>query len=88
MAIDVQKSVESPLDAAIILLLILLAFVVVAILGFHTIPNQNLPIFAAFSAAAVTGPLGVYFGFRWGSNKASQQKDQTIATMAAKDNNS
>lgn len=77
---------ESKLDSAIILLLIFLAFVVVMLLAFVAIPDKNLPILSAFASAAVTGPLGIYFGFRWGSSKTSQDKDATIATMAAKDN--
>lgn len=81
--IEATKSVESPLDAAIILLLIMLGAGTLTILAFVTIPDKNLPIFSAFGAALITGPIGAYVGFRWGSSKGSQDKDATIATMAA-----
>lgn len=82
MAIETTKSVEGPLDAGIILLLILEGAGVIGLLAFVSIPDKNLPILSAFAAALITGPIGVYTGFRWGSSKTSQQKDETIATMA------
>ena len=86
MAVDTTKSVESPLDAGIILILLLMLSGSLAVLAFVTVPHDNLPVFIALASNGIVAPIVAYVSFRWGSSVGSQAKDATIAAMA-KDNN-
>lgn len=87
MAIDTQKSVESPLDAGIIMILLLMLTGSLAVLAFVTVPHDNLPVFIALASNGIVAPIVAYVSFRWGSSKGSQAKDETIASMAKESNN-
>ena len=65
--------------------MLLLLAGVLSVLAFVTIPQGNLPIFVAIVSNGIVAPIAVWTGFRWGSSKSSQAKDQTIATLAKSD---
>lgn len=44
-------------------------------LVYVTIPQANLPIFAALVSGTVGGALGLYTGARWGNKKPSSEEN-------------
>lgn len=61
------------LDAALVLGAMLIIGGGLAMLGLHDIPDKNLPIFASILTGLVTGILGSYAGFRWGSSVTAKR---------------
>jgi hypothetical protein len=63
---------NSTLDAAVVLLSLLLVAGALAVLAFVEIPDKNLPVFTA-GFTAVIGILTTYAGFRWGSSVTAKR---------------
>lgn len=80
---DTDTKGDRTLDAAFIFAMLFLMGSAVFILGFHDIPKDNMPLFAALTSGTVGSSIGAYVGYRWGSSKGSQAKDDTIVQMAS-----
>lgn len=76
-----DKTVEFRLDVAVVLALLGMVTLILLALVFVPIPDKNQTLFTSISTALVTGGLGSYFGYRWGSSKGSASKDATIADL-------
>lgn len=70
------------LDAAVILLLMVMLGGVLAVLAFVNIPDKNETLFAAIAGGVVGASFTAYIQWRWGSSKGSAMKDQALADMA------
>ncbi len=67
----------STLDAALVLVTLLLLGGGLAALAFVNIPDKNLPIFAALLTGLVGSVIGAYAGFRWGSSITAKKLSGT-----------
>ena len=54
------------------------------ILAFVSIPDKNMPIFAAMFSGGVLGTLGTLVGYRWGNAISSEKKTDTLSSLAVK----
>lgn len=72
------------LDALVIFGFLVLIGGVLWSLVFETIPDKNMPLFAALSSGVLGSGLGAYVGYRWGSSKGSAAKDETITQLTQK----
>lgn len=63
---------NSTLDAAVVLLAMLLVGAGMAVLAFVAVPDKNLPVFTA-GFTAIMGILTTYAGFRWGSSVTAKR---------------
>lgn len=75
---------DNRLDAAVVLSLIVLLGGVLLILAFVQIPKDNLTLFGSIGSGVVGAGIAAYIGYRWGSSKGSQAKDDAIATLTNK----
>lgn len=73
---------DNRLDAAVVLLLILLVAGVLAALAFVAIPDKNMTLFASLAGGIVGSSFTAYIQWRWGSSKGSAMKDQALADAA------
>lgn len=64
---------NSRLDAAVVLVIILVLTGGLAVLATHDIPDKQLPIFASILTGMQTGILGAWAGFRWGSSVTAKR---------------
>lgn len=69
------------LDAAVVLVVLLIVGGVLWALATIKIPSENLAVLAGLSSGLVGTVIGGYAGFRWGSSQAS--KPQVPGTMTA-----
>ena len=72
------------IDILLATALVIWVTMIMLILAFVTIPDKNMPIFAALASGGVLGTLGTLVGFRWGNAISSEKKTDTISAIANK----
>lgn len=68
-----NTNTTATLDAALVLVTLLLLGGGLAALAFVNIPDKNLPIFASLLTGLVGSVIGAYAGFRWGSSVTAKK---------------
>ena len=75
---------DSFVDVLLASAIVVWVTIILFILAFVSIPDKNMPIFAALASGGVLGTLGTLIGYRWGNSRGSDQKTDTLSAIATK----
>lgn len=67
------------LDAAVVIIALLIVGLIAVVLMFHTVPPDQLAVVSSLASGLLGTILGAYAGYRWATSK---QASDTIADLA------